>query len=503
MTRAGAPTVVLRRAVARRDRRRGPAIRTNFSLVAERAVRYLDGRKGPASSREVVRAVLASEIGDEKTAKRILEAAFSGDDRLEYRHGGWSAGKSRGGRRGSIAGAGSHPVEGTEPSETDRALVLLDGERPSVRGPFALRSVAVIRLVGERVVNACAGDVGRSRSDPGLRDAVRETLEGAIPVVHDEPGALSALERWLDEPLETPLSLRRLGRLRFGLPSRHDLEALAARMGLPWRDGGDIIARAEILDTCLQAMRRPGEAIEHLRAASSGGAPPIPWSRYEFDRSFLRTIPSAPGTYRFYDARGAILYVGKSANLRRRVASYFLEGGERSARVQRLVEALRRIDVEPSGSDLEAVLREAAAIARSKPPGNVQRRFHARPGRASRLRSILILEPAAPPSIVLVYLVRDGRLIDRVPLGPRSGGLRRVERLLETHFFDPRPGPESSASTDIDVELLARWLAIHRDRVVAFDPTHHKSSREVVARLRWFLNGGPLRDPDGTPIRYV
>jgi hypothetical protein len=36
--------------------------------------------------------------------------------------------------------------------------------------------------------------------------------------------------------------------------------------------------------------------------------------------------------------------------------------------------------------------------------------------------------------------------------------------------------------------------------VVAFDPTELKTSREVIERLRWFLNQGGPFDADGTPI---
>ena len=38
----------------------------------------------------------------------------------------------------------------------------------------------------------------------------------------------------------------------------------------------------------------------------------------KFGRDFLAAVPSAPGVYRFYDGPGALLYVGKAANLRDR-----------------------------------------------------------------------------------------------------------------------------------------------------------------------------------------
>lgn len=37
----------------------------------------------------------------------------------------------------------------------------------------------------------------------------------------------------------------------------------------------------------------------------------------------ISRLPLAPGIYRFRDAAGAVLYIGRAALLRRRVASYW------------------------------------------------------------------------------------------------------------------------------------------------------------------------------------
>ena len=150
-------------------------------------------------------------------------------------------------------------------------------------------------------------------------------------------------------------------------------------------------------------------------------------------------------------------------------------------------------------SELEAILREAEQIRRDSPKRNVQRRHHPA-GRRARLRSILILEPAEAPSILRAFLVHEGRLVGRIPIGPRGGGLRRIARILDDYFFFGPEGPTPAAGPDIDVELVLRWLSKNRDRAVAFDPTNLQSSKEVTDRLRWFLANGTPFDPDGNPI---
>ena len=88
----------------------------------------------------------------------------------------------------------------------------------------------------------------------------------------------------------------------------------------------------------------------------------------------------------------------------------------------------------------------------------------------------------------------------RVGIGPRGGGLKRIERILDDYFFFAPSGPTPVAGPDLDVELVVRWLATARDRAVAFDPTTLRSAQEVTDRLRWFLDQGSPFDPDGDPI---
>ncbi|MDH3592985.1 MAG: hypothetical protein OER88_13955, partial [Planctomycetota bacterium] len=163
-------------------------------------------------------------------------------------------------------------------------------------------------------------------------------------------------------------------------------------------------------------------------------------------------------------------------------------------------ERLHSFEVEVTGSELEATLHEACVIARETPAKNVQRAVHPRADRLTRPQSILILEPGRPPAILTAFLIRDGRWLGRVAIGPRGGGLKQMRRLLEDRFFSMPDGPSDAPGDPVDLELVTRWLAAHRDDAVAFDPTDLKNADEVILRLEYFLRQGGPTDPDGHPV---
>ena len=461
------------------------------SLAAERAIRRLRESDFPLTSLDLAHDVLALRLGDEGTATHILTSAFAGDPRLVYEGGHWQR----------VAQPANADAGGSaDPPEPDVAFVLVEGSRPAPRAPFRLTAVVAARRSRGEIVDACGGETAAFAAGHNVPSLVRGLLAGARAVVHAPPGGLGALEAWLEDVLDEPVSLALLARRRAGLPREHSVEDLAARLNLGVVVGDDPLRRIELLPACFDALRRAGEDWEALTSSLRATGPSLPWSRYAFTRDDLRELPPAPGTYRFYDLDDKLIYVGQSKNLKRRLASWFRDGAAVTSRPREIAERVHRYEVRPTGSGLEALLREASQIRRDAPETNTKRDVHPRGARADRLASMLILEPAEAPWVVRAWLIRDGRLVDSVPLGKRGGGLKRIARTLESDFFDPRAGPRSTRSRPVDVEIIARWLAEHRDDVVAFDPTHLRTAEEVVARLEWFLARGSLREPEGSPI---
>ena len=96
----------------------------------------------------------------------------------------------------------------------------------------------------------------------------------------------------------------------------------------------------------------------------------------KFGPAFLDEVPAAPGVYRFLDAAGVLFYVGKAANLRRRLGQYRLTGRRKKERKRRaLVKVAARITWEVCESPLAAALAEIRLIQTLRPPQNVASAF--------------------------------------------------------------------------------------------------------------------------------
>src|SRR5919197_3784126 len=96
----------------------------------------------------------------------------------------------------------------------------------------------------------------------------------------------------------------------------------------------------------------------------------------KFGADFLAGVPREPGIYRMYDAAGALLYVGKARNLRRRLAQYRTARRTKKDRKRRaLVRSADRIAWQTCASELDASLTEIALIQTLRPRRNVAGAF--------------------------------------------------------------------------------------------------------------------------------
>ncbi len=87
-------------------------------------------------------------------------------------------------------------------------------------------------------------------------------------------------------------------------------------------------------------------------------------------RAFVRRLDSGPGVYRMLAEDGSVLYVGKAASLKKRVANYFARQ-LRDPRLQSMVAQIAAIEVTLTRTEAEALLLENQLIKSLKPRYNV------------------------------------------------------------------------------------------------------------------------------------
>jgi DNA polymerase III epsilon subunit-like protein len=170
------------------------------------------------------------------------------------------------------------------------------------------------------------------------------------------------------------------------LPS-YTLRAVAGHLGYSMQQQRRAVAHVEATLTVWRALcdlleaqgiRDPSELEEGLAQARQK-ARPAPGRRFLLPRDIRRRVPDEPGVYRFEDARGTLLYVGKAARLRSRVGSYVGSPRGKAAHTREMLAQAARVEFTVTASVMEAALLEARTIQELSPPYNRMLRPSERP----------------------------------------------------------------------------------------------------------------------------
>ena len=159
----------------------------------------------------------------------------------------------------------------------------------------------------------------------------------------------------------------RLSRKLFPQYPRHNLDSLIARHRLKTGDRHRAMADADLIWQFWRLLlREQGEDILAEAVSLQLKRPTLP---PHLDPALLDDLPQSPGVYLFYGENDALLYVGKSINLRQRVLSHFA-ADTREYKEMRLAQELRRIHWHETVGELGALLLESRLVKEGQPIHN-------------------------------------------------------------------------------------------------------------------------------------
>jgi DNA polymerase-3 subunit epsilon len=255
-----------------------------------------------------------------------------------------------------------------------------------------------------------------------------EFVHGTVIVGHNIRFDLSFLNAALDREGYPKLPHRSIDtcalarRLVADEVPNHRLGTLADRLRLDHKPThralDDVLATADLLHVLLERAGSLGVLglDDLLELPTVKGHPQLAKLK------LTDALPRTPGVYRFRDAGGRVLYVGKATNLRSRVRSYF--SGDERRKVGQLLRETAAIDHTPTATPLEAAVLEVRLIHEHLP------RFNRQAKTWSRYAYLKLTLNERWPRLSVVRSARDDGALYLGPL-PTTAAAKKVADAIE------------------------------------------------------------------------
>lgn len=232
----------------------------------------------------------------------------------------------------------------------------------------------------ERIPGFITGITGITQADiqdaptfEDIAEQLKQVLEGAVFVAHNVNFDYSFIKSEYAR-IGVPFSKKklctvRLSRRLYAHEKGHSLEKIIQRHSIPFenrhRAYDDALALVHFTEI---ALREHGQELFSRAVTSQLKAQSVPVNLSDKD---IAVIPEEPGVYIFKDLKGAVLYIGKSVNMRQRVMSHFRD---MAAKEVKIAQQTTKIETIKTNSEVLALLLESRLVKQIQPIYNRQLR---------------------------------------------------------------------------------------------------------------------------------
>lgn len=258
-----------------------------------------------------------------------------------------------------------------------------------------------------------------------IANELHEILDGAVFVAHNVRFDYSFLKQEFKrvgkEFRPQQICTVKLSRALYPQHRTHKLQDLIARHGLQVAERHRAYDDAHALWQFVQLVQRESDPdLLYQAIAKQLKKPSLPKG---LDASLLASLPEDHGVYIFEDEAGNPIYVGKSVNIKQRVASHFMRDHENVGEFK-IAQHVRNITFHQTEGELHSLLLESKLVKQMQPLYNKQLRRTEKLTLAKRVPNeqgyiTVVLQEAAAidlqdiPDVLAIY-PRRGKAKDSV-----------------------------------------------------------------------------------------
>ena len=296
------------------------------------------------------------------------------------------------------------------------------------------------------------------------------------------------------EPDLQVIPLKYLIQKEFPEIKKSSIELLADSFSLIYNDPIDLKERLRLLYeiSCLTIeklkdnnINTKSDLVEFVQNLNSW----VDFSAYNFSKNDILQLPSTPGIYLMKNAEGNIFYVGKSKNLKNRVESYFSNRYNIEDKNKTILSKIYDLEIEQTGSELEALLLENKYINLYKPEINVQINVHSISFHEYENKNVILFLPNLKKNKITLFLLKG---VDKAISLSFDKGLKKTESLkLKISDFFKKESSLSHFSTE-QIELIWRWFKTNHIQINCIDIEDQYNLNDIITLIKKYCKDDSL-----------